>query len=58
MITAFKSRSTIPLYGTLVQLSPDVVDRGNNIPPAYKVRIEVDKEQLNKIIGNKIFRWL
>ncbi len=48
-ITAFRGRSTAPLDGVLVQVSPDVVDRGNNIPPAYKVRIEVDKAQLNKI---------
>jgi HlyD family secretion protein len=48
-ITAFKGRSTAPLDGVVVQVSPDVVDRGNNMPPAYKVRVEVDKAQLTKI---------
>jgi HlyD family secretion protein len=47
-IAAFKGRSTAPLDGVLVQVSPDVVELPNQMP-MYKVRIEVDKAQLNKI---------
>lgn len=51
-ITAFRHRSTSPLKGTVVQVSPDVVEMnggGGMSRPFYKVRIEVDKDQLTKI---------
>ena len=59
-ISAFKSRSTGPLDGEVVYVSPDLteaseVDKVYNMilqqmqGPAYKVRIKVDKEQLKKI---------
>ncbi len=49
-ITAFKSRSTAPLDGVVVQVSPDIIEpQSAGQHPMYKVRIEVDKSQLNKI---------
>ena len=59
-ISAFKSRSTGPLDGTVINVSPDLTepsetDKVYNMifqqlqGPAYKVRIKVDKEQLKKI---------
>lgn len=50
-ITAFKSRSAAPLDGVVTYVSPDVeVPQGyQQQQPAYKVRIEIDKAQLNQI---------
>lgn len=51
-ITAFRHRSTSPLSGVVVQVSPDVIELGGDrgmARPVYKVRIEVDKAQLTKI---------
>lgn len=61
-ISAFKSRSTGPLDGTVVYVSPDLTEPSENDKlynmifqqylqnqPAFKVRIKVDKEQLKKI---------
>lgn len=56
-ISAFKSRSTGPLDGTVVNVSPDVVEPTDALQQhfiqqlglCYKVKIEVDKAQLKKI---------
>lgn len=47
-ISAFRSRTTAPLTGVVTHVSPDVVELGEH-RSAFKVRIEVDKDQLTKI---------
>lgn len=54
--SAFKARTTPTFTGTLVAISPDVVQEermGHAQEPYYEVRIEIDMDEFNKVAKNK-----
>jgi HlyD family secretion protein len=55
--SAFKARTTPTFTGTLVAISPDVVQDermgGQPQEPSYAVRIEIDMDEFNAVAKNK-----